>query len=118
MTIFLPVTVAVIGMGAELFASTHPASYAPWVETGGSAALVAAIVYIAKKVSNGDLVARPVAEVTRLQEERERKLAELVLHCQQENNRTIDKLRELLEDSKSREDTLRTLLIQRRQDEE
>lgn len=98
---------------AEIVMQVGSPSLTPYIDAGGSAALVAAIIYIAKKVSNGDLVARPVAEVARLQEERERKLAELIEKIHDENKRTIQKLLELIEDSKSREDALRLILLQK-----
>lgn len=108
------VSAVIVGF-AEVIAQSSTSQVTPWVDAGGSAALVAAIIYIAKKVSNGDLVARPVADVARQQEIREEKLAELNRHHAEENQRTIAKLMEVIEDAKSREDALRAMLMQRGQ---
>lgn len=66
---------------------------APYVSGGGAAAAVAGLVYIAKKLASGELVAVPIANVMKQQEDRERKLSEL------------------LEDGKEREDVYKSFLL-------
>lgn len=111
-TLSAAVAVGIVDVAATLVGQSAAPSIAPYVDAGGSAALVAAIIYIAKKVSNGDLVARPVADLARQAEIREERLAELHRNLEAETQRTIDKLMDIINESKSREDALRMLLIQ------
>lgn len=105
-------TLSVAIVAIQVIAQATSPSITPYIDAGGSAALVAAIIYIAKKVSNGDLVSRPVADMAKMAEAREERLAELNRVHVAETQRTIDKLMEIINESKSREDALRMLLIQ------
>lgn len=82
--------------GSVFAAANNTTDFTPWVSGGGAAAAVGGLVYIAKKLADGSLVAYPVADLHRQSDERERQLHELV------------------DDSRQREDSLRLLILQQR----
>lgn len=55
-------TVSGVGMSAQTYAAASQSGIAPWLQGGGSAAAVAGLVYVARMVIKGDLVARAVAD--------------------------------------------------------
>lgn len=83
----------VIASAASVIATTAgDTGLGPWVSGGGAAAAVGGLVYVAKKLAAGDLVAFPVSEIVKHQQEREMKLEGM------------------LEDSLRREDSYHRLL--------
>ena len=92
---FLALSTAAVGMitsavGWTLAASTD---LGPWAQVGGTGVAVSALVYVAKLMADGKLVALPVADIIKAAEDRERRLIDQV------------------EDGKQREDALRALLF-------
>lgn len=59
------------------FAAEGVGSASPWLQTGGTAAAVGGLAYVAKLLADGKLVANPVAELIRDQKELGAKLADL-----------------------------------------
>lgn len=87
---------AVISVATWLYAQTSGTdTLAPYVSGGGAAAAVAGLVYIAKKLASGELVAVPIADVMKQQATRE------------------EKLLEMLDEAKDREDAFKAFLYQR-----
>lgn len=89
------VIASTLGSVLLLAQTTGTDTLAPYVSGGGAAAAVAGLVYIAKKLASGELVAVPIANVMRQQEEREK----VVLR--------------LLEEERERADVFKTFLVGR-----
>ena len=87
---------AFLSFGAWFVAQTTGTdTLAPYVSGGGAAAAVAGLVYIAKKLASGELVAVPIA------------------HLMESSAKREDTLQKLLDDSKEREDVMRAFLVGR-----
>ena len=65
-------------VGYLLATTSGTDTLAPYVSGGGAAAAVAGLVYIAKKLASGELVAVPISDVMKQQERREATLLVLV----------------------------------------
>lgn len=81
-------------MGAVL-AETSGSSVAPWAQVTGTAAAVGGLVYVAKLLADGRLVAQPVSDLVK------------------EGARREERLHELVNESVDRENALRAFLIQK-----
>lgn len=99
-----PVTAAMLALGTAVSGIVASAAgwtiaastdLGPWAQVGGTGVAVSALVYVAKLMADGKLVALPVAEIIKKADDRERRLEDMV------------------EDGKQREDALRALLFQR-----
>lgn len=102
-------TVTLTGSALTVLAQTSPESITPWVSAGGSAAAVSGLVYMAKKLVDGSLVAAPIADLLRRADERDREFLHLV--AEQE-----DRWGRVVRDGAEREDVYRDIILARRKD--
>lgn len=90
-------TTAAVGFAgstiATVIAETSGSSVAPWAQVTGTAAAVGGLVYVAKLLADGRLVAQPVADLLRESAHRE------------------ERLHQALDESQERENALRAFLI-------
>jgi hypothetical protein len=96
------ISTAVLGVTAStagLLAQAAAPDVAPWVSAGGATAAVGGLVYVARLLASGELVASPVAD-------RERDLRRLV----HQSERREERLQELLEEAGRREDSYHRVL--------
>lgn len=100
--------VGVVSMSAPVVAQTG-SELGPWVSGGGAAAAVGALVYMAKLLADGKLVAINTAERERYDQDALKQMGELV----KKGMSREDVLAELVEDCKEREDVFRSFLVGR-----
>lgn len=80
------------GVASVLAATTDTTSdLIPWAQVGGTSVAVTTLAYVAKLVFDGKLVAFPVAELLRSGERREEQLLQVVAasHSREESLRTF-----------------------------
>jgi hypothetical protein len=79
---FAAIGLAAIGVVGQavtaVLVAASGADLGPWVSGGSATAAVGGLVYIAKRLASGELVARNVAEIEKRAEERERQMLELM----------------------------------------
>lgn len=79
--VFAALTTSVAGVVTPLVAQAATHDVAPWVSAGGATAAVGGLVYIAKKLAAGELVAVPVAKLLEQSRADHDKLGALTAEC-------------------------------------
>ncbi len=107
-----PIIVAITALSFRLIAQTpDPSVLAPYVDSGALLAVVGALIWVMKRVGSGEMVARPVVEIAEREASRNDAYKALVSEIRMESHREVEKLKELIEEGKEREELLRQILI-------